>query len=124
MPETIKEEYEIAKSERAQDAKDARREFVTFALSIIAATWVLFDKGIVQNCALTKLVFLFAVGAIGINLLGKIFRIQHWSKTIDDSSVKLDYRSTIWGKLSNISFYACLAFVAVSSVLFMINIMV
>jgi hypothetical protein len=117
---TMQKEYEQARAEYLQDSFEVRKSLNTFALSLIAAMWVLLDRGIAAKDFLSTAVFLLAISTLGLNLYGKVARVRHWRAVILHSSLPLRYDSTIWGRLTNLSWYLALFCGTLSAICFVI----
>jgi uncharacterized membrane protein len=120
---TKDETYEFAKAQYLSDAATVRTDIVSFAVAIIGAVRVLFQKGIVTSELTAKLTFLGAISTIGANVVSKVFRLQHWRLVICDRNVGIDYRSSWCGKVAQTFFYIAIGAMACTLVLFLMVIL-
>jgi hypothetical protein len=111
-------EYEFARDSYLSDTTEVRKDVTSFALAIIAATWVLKDKRLEPVSLWTEMAFLSAVAAIGINVLGKIMRMHHWMAIMRDDSIEIDFKATKYGWMAQISWYVSIAAILAALIAF------
>ena len=119
------EEGPYAREARRDDANEVRKAVTSFCMAIIAATWVLFDRGHIHDdhVLLAKLTFVLAVAAVLFVVVNRIFRIKHWTAIMADESIPLDAAATAWGRWSNRTFWAAPIAAGCAFVLFVITIL-
>jgi len=119
--EQIKEKYEFFKEEYFLDTSEVRKDISTFSIAVIAATWVLIDKEIINQNLLTIATFIFSILSVALTIMGKVFRAKHWFVCFKDKTKTGDYRETKWGKLTQYSWHVLIVSMLFAVLFFIIN---